>query len=286
MPVTGTRIEVRNPLPDVRTRGTAVATYLPMGFATPQTAPRWAGHGVTIPTNLCEVPVGRGEPDDICDYTVTARDPNLAIPGSSDCVEFNPFEVYHQLEHWFVQDYTRDELVQYVRDYFALWQSHIIAREALTGGLTSTSPALATEADVVTGLDTSATGALAAVEDGLAARIGNGEGFVHLTPGLFTLLGKSIVDSGDGYRTRTGHRVVVDSGYVGIAAGGGASSAGEATVYGSGPVYLAVTQPRFNGQDAESFVLADNTGVIHVEHAAVLAFEPCTVVAAVASSHS
>jgi hypothetical protein len=286
MPVTGYRTEIRNPLPQVRTLGVAAATYLPMDFVSVQERPRWGMHGVQLPTFGCPVPQGFGEPDELCDYTVTAREPNVDLNDADGCAEFNPFEVYFQLEHKFVQSYTRDELMTYLRAYAQLHRSRIIAREALTGTLTAAGPSLAGEADAVTGVDSSIKGALAAVEDGLAARIGNGVGMIHLSPGLFTLLGGSFDVTDTEIRTKTGHLVVVDAGYVGIAPGGGAPTAGEAWIYGSGPVYLEATPTRYNGQDAEAFELTTNTGVIHFEETAVVAFEPCTVVAAMGSTKS
>lgn len=283
MAVTGTRIETRTPLPEVRRRATALTTYLPMGWLSEQNPPRWVMSGASISTMGCQQLEGNGEPDDICDYTVTERDPNLTLPGDSepgDCIEFNPFEIYTQLEHKLVQGYSREELRQYMDDYALLHRSRIIAKETMTGYLTAANPSLVSVAETVTGLDTTVLGALAAVEDGLAARIGNGVGMIHLTPGIFTLLRGSFVFDDNEVRTITGHRVVADAGYTGGAPSTGTVTSGETWIYGSGPVYLETTMPEWNGDGPAGFELTTNTGILDVLQYAVVAFETCPVVAA------
>jgi hypothetical protein len=272
MPASGTRIVTNNPIPNVRVRATALATYQPMDWVTPGGPPRWVHGGTQIVSMGCHQLEGRGEPDEMCDYEVTSYDPNLDLP-DGDCVDFNSFEIHAQLEHKFVQSYTREELREYITAYSLLHRSRIVAKEAMTGYLTSANPSLISEADTITGLDTTVLGALAAVEDGLAARIGNGIGMVHMTPGVFSLL--------RGHFTVTGHRVVADAGYTGGAPSTGTVTAGESWIYGSGPIYLETTPVTDNGDtDASAFELTTNTGVIDIHQYAVLAFEPCSVVAA------
>jgi hypothetical protein len=149
----------------------------------------------------------------------------------------------------------------------------------MTANLTA-NDSLVSVADEVTGLDLTAVGALAAVEEGLAQRIGNGIGMVHMTPGMLTILKGQLEFDGNEVRTVTGHRVVADAGYAGGAPGAGTVTEGESWIYGSGPVYLETTPVLFNGAIAENYVMSTNTGTIDIQQYGILAFEPCSVVAA------
>jgi hypothetical protein len=276
--VAGTRIEIRNPVPQVRTTATAAATYLPMEQIDDDGRPRWIRAGVALPTWGCPQLEGLGEPADICVPQESAFEPNMTLD-DLDCADFGPFHVRVQLEHKFVQTYSREELVEFLQSFALLHRSRIIAKEAMTANLTS-NDSLVSVADTLTGIDLSAVGALAAVEEGLAQRIGNGIGMVHMTPGMTVLVKGALTADGNDLRTPSGHLVVADAGYAGGAPGAGAVTEGESWIYGSGPVYLETTPLLFNGAIAENYVMSTNTGTIDIQQYGILAFEPCSVVAA------
>lgn len=94
--------------------------------------------------------------------------------------------------------------------------------------------------------------ALAVLETEYAVRAFNGQGFIHLPPGM---LGLAIINYGvrmvnGHWETPLGNIVVADAGYVNLrqpTGGGGAAGTLEDWIYMTGPVWYQMTDPHFVG---------------------------------------
>jgi hypothetical protein len=274
--------EIGVPFPAPRIVGTALAEYFELDLD-----PHWPLAGVTFPAFGCDFPVGEA-PYDLCSATLVDRTVNIDLPDVDDededadtgaCVEFKPFTIPLHAEVSVVRGWSEAQLRDWARRKIELVRSAIVAREVLTGALATSEHSFIGEADTVTGLDTTPAGALGAVENGLAAKLGNGLGMIHVTPGLLTdlLSDAAVFMDGGSWKTANGHTVVADAGYTGGAPSTGTVTAGAPWIYGSGPVgYKTAIEDR-----GERIVnISRNKLVIVGAEWGVVAFEPCTVVAA------
>lgn len=267
-------LEIRAPQPAPRTTGTALASYLTPQFLNEDPTPRWASPGVQFPPFGCASLSGRATEDE-CVYGEPDKVANLTFPGASNCEVFRPFKIEVVMDFTTLQWVTQD-LTEFVQAHTALWRSAIIAREVLNAALTPNESFFSSAANL--GAAGTPLQALARVEDGLAARLGNGVGMIHVTPGMYNLL----VASGavEDFRTAVGTTVVVDAGYNGGQPPTGVVAANSGWIYGSGPVLLQTADLTANGRPLVALKMSDNTAMIDVEQYAVVAFDPCTVVAA------
>jgi hypothetical protein len=150
--------------------------------------------------------------------------------------------------------------------------SAAIASELITGaasggdGLTDAGAAPSGSAGAGIGM------AVARIESGLAARMGNGVGMVHMA---VEYLGRAANDgavilTGDGLRTRAGHVVVADGGYP------------TGTIWGSGPVGVSASSLNWlNGPMRHMAPAGASNRNIMKQLAAqyvVIAFNPCLTV--------
>ena len=246
-----------------RMEATALSVYRPLTGAR-------IGGGISFNPLGCIDDITGVIYDELCG-PITPFEPNVVVP--STCVEFEPFSMHLELEQDNLTGMSAAEVDAYLDQHMRLWQSAVIAREVRDAAY-SDNPYFTNEADTVTGLDATSVGALAAVEDALAVKIGNGAGMLHMTPGMLTILASkgAVSDSGGTWRSPTGHQVVADAGWVG--------SGGTGYIYGSGPVYVAVA----NEYDAQTLQLADNRFSTFRKLDALVAFEPCAVVRAAVTS--
>jgi hypothetical protein len=278
--------EVPAPIPMPRTVGTALAEYM----AIPGLDPHWMLAGVTFPAFGCDLPAGVAALDP-CVVVSAEEAVNIDLPDADDededadtgaCVKFTPFQIRAYVEVSTVTGWSQAQLGSFARAKLDLVRSAIVAREVMTGSLTTVGYSFVEEADTVTGIDSSPTGALGAVETALGDKIGNGIGMIHLTQGLLTHLvaeGALLEVAGGGWVTANGHRVVADSGYRGPAPTTGVVTAATPYIYGSGPVMYA-TGERLVVEGWENMQWGRNIVGFSSMETAVVAYEPCTVVAA------
>lgn len=89
-------------------------------------------------------------------------------------------------------------------------------------------------------------------------------------------------DDGDegpsGISTILGHSVVVDPVFGG-APTGQSSAASETWIYGSGPIWGAVSEPHIDGDDWQHVDYATNTATLRVQFEGIVAYDPNTVYA-------
>lgn len=285
------RNPVTHPTLEVRSWGIALNTYRPIpdGFFDNATGSSHWVNGVTFTPFGCTLPAAGFAADDPCDTTPAESAANLTYPDSASCVSFMPFRLEYLLDVPRVSSGSIEEIRTWFEDKRRLNRSHLLAKEAMTGALTAGNPSLMGEADDVTtaAFDTSPVAALAAVEDGLAARMANGLGMIHVSPGTLIILnaGGGLHFDGENYRTASGHIVVADSGYSGgePASGAGATGTvtpGESWIYGSGLVHYRLSGLVDLGEEWEMYNYRDNILRLNAEEYGVLMFEPCQVVAA------
>lgn len=280
-----TIIKTPIPAPVVRPRtvSTALSTYIPLDdgvFSDSPEVKRWL-NGVSFCSAGCAALLGETIEDPCADGSITALEDNVDLADDDAVVSFDAFVVDARVTAPVTSGPPESQIRALLQMRSALARSVVVAREALTGGLTTNSPSFVSEADTVVGVDGTPVGALAAVEDGLADKLQGGVGMIHVTPGMLTILnsGGGLVFDGEDYRTATGHLVVADAGYTGGAPSTGAVTSGENWIYGSGPVFLKLG-------DTRSFETLDwrhNVAVHRMQQYALLVFEPCAVVAAKAT---
>ncbi len=269
--------------PEIRPRtwATAVSTYLPLNGRGVDDGLHWLG-GISFPPHGCTRLTGFPT-DDPCATETAAPDSaaNLTYADAADCVTFLPFRIEVFLEYQMLNGTTAEQAEAYVRSHAELARSYILAREVLNSALVPANPSLVDQADTVTGLNSTPAGALGAVEDGLASRLANGLGMIHVTPGLLTILqaGGGLHFDGTNYRTPTGHLVVADAGYTGGAPGTGTVTPAQPWIYGSGDVSYRHSGQEATGAPWELFEYKRNKVTLNVEEYGIFKFEPCSVVA-------
>jgi hypothetical protein len=226
--------------------------------------------------------------NDPCDYTTT--DPALidvqpeGESAATGCIVFQPFRAEYNVSGLNLAGLPLEEVRRRLEMKRQQWRSAILALEVYNSALVSANPSLRDSATDVTAniIGADAVGALAAVESGLAARLGNGTGMIHLPVGLFTLLangGGFKITDGE-WQTPAGNVVVADAGYPGGAPTDGAVTAGQPWIYGSGPIYFDSTGVVENGEAWQRYNYVEDIHNLYFDEHFVVAFEPCAVVAA------
>jgi hypothetical protein len=126
---------------------------------------------------------------------------------------------------------------------------------------------------------------IAVLEDDLARTLFNGEGVIHMPPGILSIAyAQQIVDNEiDGvWRTPNGHRVVADAGYVDMKEPSGQAASALMTewIYASGPIGVAATEPEFLGFSANEMSDMTRNKMVRWKNAyGVLVFDPAPVTA-------
>ena len=270
-------IPIDAPAREPRQRATALTSYLPLDTTIPgDTWPnRWMSEGVSFE------PWG-------CDLTLQAIDVDICADDAAedapitfeDSVTFPPFA-------WQVsiaapaRCRTADELRKHLDVLVQSEVSAIIAEQTMSGVWNAAAPTLEAEA---TNVSQSASAgpleALAAVEGGLADVWRDSIGMIHVSPAILVQI-KGALDFFDGkFHTVSGHIVVGDSGYQGGAPTSGTVVTGNSYIYGSSPVHYKYETLTMNGMDFENFDFTNDVQTVRVDGIAVVAFEPCSVVAA------
>lgn len=272
------QIPVLGPRPAPRVWATALSTYFPLvgpGYDPDQYGvQRWL-NGVRFFPYGCDLSVGR--PFDPCAERMTD------YLETGDCVAFDPF-----IAEVAVQEPTLitsiETLTEYVIAHSEQSRSSHLAAEVERAASSGTNISLSSEASIVSiGADT-VQGALAAVEEGLAAILDGGAGMIHVSPGLFSMLsaGGGVRYDADGRAyTVTGHLYVADAGYLGVSPDTGEVVDGEMWIYGSGPVFAKYSPLVSFAQNPQELLdLSRNLLQIDAEQYGIAIFEPCSVVAA------
>lgn len=265
---------------ELRQRAIAINSYLPLELpADPRTADRWAFAGVQFVPYGCSVEVQEttGDP---CLYTFQE---GIAPQGYPDPVWFPAFS-FRVAFQCSVLGYTAEEQKERLDVIWANEVSVVIAQQAMSGEWHPTGMNIQDEVvTTVSGPASDVKTTIAFVEDALADRIGNFKGMIHLTPGAFSVIAGDLERDGDRYFTHSGHIVVADAGYEGGAPESGAVNPGRTWIYGSSPVHFRYTTPDWTGYDWENWIKTHNDQIVREDGVALIAFEPCSVVAAEAT---
>lgn len=245
---------------------------------------RWLGGVTWTPTECLDLLLTDVEVCNRVDLTDNPRDCVAPITQSA----FNVYDAFQGS----TLEYTREEIEEEITYRMPTLVSAAFATELISGA-TSGGRGLADDAHAPTeaafGTVLPVWQALAALESDLARTIGGAQGVIHLPPGM---LAQGVTEYGfrlenGQYETPLGHKVVADAGYVDAAAPNGqvASGAGEDWVYASGPVEYQMTEPMtINGPEmASGFDRTRNTLTMFREVAGILVFDPCPVVAVLAT---
>lgn len=261
----------------LRERAIAVTSYLPMELPPdPRTPNRWAFEGVQFVPYGCSVQVQEttGDP---CRYTWQEAVPPQGYPDPVHFPAFS-FRVAFQCS---VLGYTAEEQKERLDVIWANEVSVVIAQQAMHGEWHPTGMHLQDEVTTsLPGPFSDVKTAIAQVEDALADKIGNLQGMIHLTPGAFSMVAGDLEFFEGRYHTHSGHIVVADAGYEGGAPESGAVNAGRTWIYGSSPVVYRYTTPDWTGYDWENWIKTHNDQIVRRDGMAIIAFEPCSVVAA------
>jgi hypothetical protein len=244
---------------------------------------RWVS-GVSFRSAGCACPEG-DELGAICAVdTWTSTQFDMDILDNDSNVEdhtFSAFEIKAKASCPSVGGWSQAKLDTYIAGRTGLVRSARLAAQVERAPYTSNAtPHLASAAQDVSTADVTPVGALAAIEDALSHLLGSGTGMIHLTPGLATRLRGALVFDSSGARTVSGHKVVVDGGYLGVSPATDAVVAGEQWIYGSGPVAYKASSFETIGLGYETFDRARNVQYAYGHQFAVAIFEPCSVVAA------
>lgn len=174
------------------------------------------------------------------------------------------------------------------------WLSWAFARQLATGSATGASnnlkAAAAGRAPAGVAYGSAATplyNAFAILETHLAIKVHNGQGTIHIPPGMLSNAVDecSLERDGDRFFTPSGHLVVADAGYVGMPAptGAAASASGEDWVYATGPVFYRMIAPAFVGGELTQVDITKNDRTMWVEGYGIVLFEPEIATAVLAS---
>lgn len=265
-----------------------------------QTLERWVGGGVTWTPEGCFAL-------DTVDVDACARLDLNAVP--RDCepaVVQQPFSVYKVFKASNLE-YTYDEATAIARDWVTHRFSAAVARELMTATVSGSTNSLSSKAHVARSQAGSAPVAqtLAKIEDDLAFNLRGNRGMIHLPPGMLGLAVKGYglrLENGQ-WETPLGNLVVADSGYVNSTKPVGFGAAASATqdwIYGSGLVHFAVTSvgavdggnmgstmTNFTGVETNTgpapTFKSRNVMTIVAAAEAIVVFDPCPVVAALAT---
>jgi hypothetical protein len=232
---------------------------------------RWRG-GVKFPSLGCSG-IGRIPLEFCADENITQTEPTRGV------VTFQAFSVVAN-ESCSANDIDEAWLYERLNERMNAMASEQIAAELMSGTVTGTSPSLRDSPTVVTTTPSDAKTVMARVEKGLAAKLHNAQGIIHM-PVESLMWGDvtgAVLVAGDRLETKSGNLVAADAGYLGDPPTGTAANAATRWIYGSGPVALQLGPPRNLRMQFPDMSRNIVTGRVIAE--AVVAFDPCAVVAA------
>ena len=283
----------RHPIPSLgispRSRSTLIlnAPMFPPEVLLDSTgAPRWLA-GVTFNQLGCD-PLARIEAIVCYDEDRELTPVKHANP-LGDVVSFDTFGIYDGKEHSLLcleaERTIGDILIRYPS-----MVSEQLASELMDGGVRPYDPltpdvnaSLASAASIITGGPYTPSGAMALLEQAAGDVLHGAEATIHMTPrGLSTLTVFDLADglAAPGYMTAQGHRVIADAGYAGPAPHALEETDGaDEWWYLSGPVFWAMTEATPLGLPSERIDIAHNMDTEIMEAFAIVAFDPCAVVA-------
>lgn len=271
-------VETLAPRPGARPWATALTSYVQAvgpEFQTINGVKRWL-NGITFRPFGCDHISGAAA--DICD-----DDRETTYGALPEWVAFKPFlaEVAVAVP---VLCTELEELYGFVVAHSEVERSSILGAQVERAAYQPLNASLASEAEDVSGVDTSIAGAVYYVEQALADKLQGGSGMIHMPPGMFALFA-----AGGGVRydaegrpfTQTGHAIVADAGYLGVSPSTEAVVEGEVWIYGSGPVAAYVDPEVTVPGGLDIFEQPRNKWNVDAEQYMISYFDPCAVVAAV-----
>lgn len=205
-------------------------------------------------------------------------------------VAFQMFDAFSDTLMRFGPDAT-DEFDQVLLARFAQWQSWAFARALVGTAPVTSARTLSSVAAAPAGVPfgspaTPLANALAILETHLARKIQNGQGLLHIAPGL---LAKAVIEYGvyrEGTRwlTPLGNVVIADGGYADALPPAG-QSAGTAAewVYSSGPVWYRASGAELVGDAWQSIDITRDAVKRWLDSYGILVFDPAPVAAVLAS---
>lgn len=258
------------PAPEQRGYATAITTYRWADLDRWLSGVTWTPYGCPDTTSL---PV---------DLECDGVDQTFSSPTAfGSFASFQPFRMEFAVDCSVLggMGVNGEKLRAYALEVIQADTSRQLARQAMFTQPETENIGFYDEADAVGTSDTTPVGALAAVESGLAQRLNNGLGMIHVSPGMASRLvsASALERRGGQLYSPLGHLVVADAGYVG--AGG---VAGQSTIYGTGVVRYQTTEVNFLSTPWENFDWANNITEAQAERYGIVLFEPCAVVSAAA----
>lgn len=270
-----------NPPPRVpRPRGTALTSYFELDTSSPSNSgveTRWAFDGVTFVPYACGTEVNPLTVDPCADDGDDFINTPMGFETEVTFPAFG-FEISIQCS---LLSMTGDDLRKQLTVLVENELSPIFGEQVYNGIHNPAAPSLASDADILT--EAGATNpfeAVGLVEDGLADRIRDAVGMIHVPPSIMFEIAQSLDFSDGRFHTPTGHIVVADPGYQGGAPTSGTEVGGFRYVYGSSPVHFKYMTPMFYGDDFENWITTHNDQVVRVAGYGIAVWEPCSVVAA------
>jgi hypothetical protein len=280
----------RHPIPSLgispRTRSTFIlnAPILPPEILVDSKGtPRWLA-GITFNQLGCD-PLERIEAivcGDVPDEALKSANP------LGDVVSFDTFVIYDGKEAS-LRCMESERILGDITIRYPSMVSAQLAAELMTGGARPYDPlepdvnaSLATAAAVIAGGPYTPAEAMALLEQAAADTLHGAEATFHVTPRGFSTL--TLVDIADGlaapgYMTAQGHRVIADAGYTGPEPTANDGVVADEWWYASGPTFWAMTEATPLGLPHERLDIARNLDTEILEAFAVVAFDPCSVVA-------
>lgn len=275
-------LDIDLPLPEQRTRATLLASIaeLPVTSLTDDSNERWL-NGFTWSPNYVRDPKF-GSALDACGAVDVNGD---AMGLSTAFATAAGFRVFDGVTTSTLNAVDGAALRAGLEARSVNWLSWAFARQLATGSATGAANNLTTAAagrdPAGAAYGSAATplyNAFAILETHLATRIHNGQGVIHIPPGLLenAVDECSLERDGDRFYTPLGHLVVADGGYVDMPApvGEAASAAGEDWIYATGPVFYRMIAPAVVGGDANQVDIRTNDRTLWIEGYGIVLFEP------------
>ena len=281
----------RHPIPSLgispRTRSTFILNapmFPPEVLVDASGNPRWLA-GITFNQLGCD-PLQRIE-SIVCGEVPPEAEKSANPLG--DVVSFDTFAVYDGKENS-LRCLESERILGDIIIRYPSMVSEQLASELMEGGARPYDPlepdvnaSLASSASLITGGPYTPPEAVALLEQAAADLLHGAEATLHLTPRGFSSI--TVFDLSDGiaapgYMTAQGHRVIADAGYAGPTPYAFDDTDGaDEWWYASGPVFWAMTQATPLGLPSERLDISRNLDTEIMEAFAVVAFDPCAVVA-------
>lgn len=273
--MTATGMELVIPAPALlpRTAATITTTAYSLDSALPNDPEqRWRA-GAKFQSLGCRGPVTRA--DSWCNNA------NIIVDSTSDSAleTFSSFEIDAD-EKCSTIAVDESWLVDRATIRMTAMESAQIASELLTGAATG-NPSLRSSATASTQSPLSPASAAAVIEDMLGESLHGAQGFVSMSPGVFTRLqaGGGLIQKDGFWETATGHRIIAEPAFD-TNVGPTTDVAGDAWIYGSAPIYWKASEPRVLASGDGALQPFVNERTIHVVRDVLVLFDPCATVAA------